>query len=186
MSALRATSILGLWVLLFIFLGYRAYLQLRPHGATAPTPALAPHRQGLLPLALTARVRELREAGLDRGGLRLAIRHALDPAHKQAAGGASDSSRGLNAAVQDLLWDISLAKPAVDCAWDTSLPLQPLSERQGPQVRGVATWQLYMSIHLAAERTLPDSSVGLHHGCMHHMTTLKASSGAVGRQRAQQ
>ena len=116
LSALRATSTLGLWVLLFIFLGYRAYLQLKPHGATAPTPALAPHRRGLLALALTARVRELQEAGLDHGGLRLAIRRAVEPAHKQAAGGASDASRGWNAAVQDLLWDISLAKPAVDCA----------------------------------------------------------------------
>lgn len=150
LSALRATPILGLWVLLFIFLAYRAYLQLKPHGATAPTPALAPHRRGLVALALTARVRELQEAGLDRGGLRLAIQRALDPAHKQAvkqaAGGASDASRGLDAAVQDLLWDIFLAKPAVDCAWDASLPLQPLSERQGPQVSGAAHWQLFVSI----------------------------------------
>lgn len=155
LSALRATPSLGLCVLLFIFLAYRAYLQLKPHSATAPTSALAPYRQGLLALALAARVRELQEAGLDRGELRLAILRALDPAHKQAAGGAGNASAGSDAAVQDLLWDISLAKQAVDCAWDASLPLQPLSERQGPQVWKAAYEQLYVSFHLTAERPLP-------------------------------
>lgn len=37
-----------------------------------------------------------------------------------------------------------------------------------------------------AERPLPGNSAGLCYGCMHHMTKLVASSGAVGRQCAQQ
>ena len=157
LPALQATRLLGLGLLLFIFLAYRAYLQLKPHSATAHTPALAPHRRGPLALALTARVSKLHEAGLDRGDLRLAILRALDPAHEQAAGRAGSASTGLDAAVRDLLWHISLAQPGVECAWDASLPLQPLPERQGPQVRGAVHWQLSVSLVLNAERAFAQS-----------------------------
>ena len=162
LPALRAPRSWVLWVMILFFLAYRALLQLKPYSATAPMPALAPHRRGPLALAITARVRALQAAGLPRGELRLAILRALDPAHERAAGGAGNASRGLDAAVHDLLWEISLAQPGVDCAWDASLPLQPISERQGPQVRGHTQCPVAAgcSLHATAERPLPDVCVG--------------------------
>ena len=134
LATLRTPRFVVLWVPLVVFLAYRACSHLQLLSNPAPPLVLAPHKSAALARALAARVRSLEADGLARGDLRLALLRAFSPTVAMPAAESSDASRGVDAAVQALLWDISLAQPVVECAWDASLPVRPLAERQGAQV----------------------------------------------------
>jgi hypothetical protein len=133
-AALRAPRLAALWLLLACCLAYRVRSQLRQRGIRVPAPVHAPGSSSALARALAARVRALSAHGVARAELRLALLRAFSPAGPQPVPADSDGRRGPDAAVQAILWEVALAQPVVQCAWDPSLPLRALPERQGPQV----------------------------------------------------
>lgn len=140
LATLRTPRFVVLWVPLVVFLAYRACSHLQLLSNPAPPLVLVPHKSAALARALAARVRSLEADGLARGDLRLALLRAFSPTVAMPAAESSDASRGVDAAVQALLWEIALAQPVVECAWDASLPVRPLGERQGAQVSPPSTY----------------------------------------------
>jgi len=133
-AALRAPRLAALWLLLACCLAYRVRSQLRQRGARAPAPVHAPGSSSALARALAARTSALAAHGVARAELRLTLLRAFSPAGLQPVPADSNAQRGSDAAVQAILWEVALAQPVVQCAWDPTLPLRALSERQGPQV----------------------------------------------------
>jgi hypothetical protein len=133
-AALRAPRLAALWLLLACCLAYRVRSQLRQRGARAAAPVHAPGSSSALARTLAARTSALAAQGVARAELRLALLRAFSPAGPQPSPADSDARRGPDAAVQAILWEVALAQPVVQCAWDPTLPLRALSEHQGPQV----------------------------------------------------